>query len=151
VKEEGAMLEKMKELIRSQDICVLATACDNKPHCSLMAYVADEASREIYMVTHRNTAKFRNATKNPSVSLLIDTRSEDEGERRQRARALTVTGLFERIESAERREAIRARLLDRHAHLREFIAHPEAEVFAVKIHALQLLDGITDSYYETVG
>lgn len=143
------MLEKMKELIRSQDICVLATACDNKPHCSLMAYVTDDHCREIHMVTHRNTAKFRNATKNPSVSLLIDTRLE-EGGRRQRAQALTVTGLFERIEIPERREAIRARLLERHAHLRDFAAHPEAEVFAVKILALQLLDGITDSYYETI-
>lgn len=143
------MLEKMKELIRSQDICVLATACDNKPHCSLMAYVTDDHCREIHMVTHRNTAKFRNATKNPSVSLLMDTRLE-EGGRRQRAQALTVTGLFERIEIPERREAIRARLLERHAHLRDFAAHPEAEVFAVKILALQLLDGITDSYYETI-
>jgi nitroimidazol reductase NimA-like FMN-containing flavoprotein (pyridoxamine 5'-phosphate oxidase superfamily) len=144
------MLEKMKELIRSQDICVLATACDNKPHCSLMAYVTDDHCREIYMVTHRNTAKFRNATKNPSVSLLMDTRLEEEGGRRQRAQALTVTGLFERIEIPERREAIRARLLERHTHLRDFAAHPEAEVVAVKILALQLLDGITDSYYETV-
>lgn len=144
------MLEKMKELIRSQDMCVLATAAGNRPHCSLMAYVTDEHCREIYMVTHRNTAKFRNATENPSVSLLIDTRLEDEGDRRQRARALTVSGLFERIENPERREAIRARLLERQAHLRDFATHPEAEVFAVKILALQLLDGITDSYYEKV-
>ena len=144
------MLEKMKELIRSQDMCVLATVAENRPHCSLMAYGTDDHCREIYMVTHRNTAKFRNAMENPSVSLLIDTRLEDEGERRQRARALTVSGLFERIENHERREAIRARLLERHAHLRDFAAHPEAEVFAVKILALQMLDGITDSYYEKV-
>lgn len=144
------MLEKMKELIRSQDMCVLATVAENRPHCSLMAYVTDDHCREIYMVTHRNTAKFRNATENPSVSLLIDTRLEDKGERRPRARALTVSGLFERIENPERREAIRIRLLERHAHLRDFAAHPEAEVFAIKILALQLLDGITDSHYEKV-
>ena len=144
------MLEKVKELIRSQDMCVLATVAENRPHCSLMAYVTDDHCREIHMVTHRNTAKFRNAMENPSVSLLIDTRLEDEGEKRQRARALTVSGLFERIENHERREAIRARLLERHAHLRDFAAHPEAEVFAVKILAVQMLDGITDSYYEKV-
>ena len=144
------MLEKVKELMRSQDMCVLATVADNRPHCSLMAYVTDDHCREIHMVTHRNTAKFRNAMENPSVSLLIDTRLEDEGEKRQRARALTVSGLFERIENHERREAIRARLLERHAHLRDFAAHPEAEVFAVKILAVQMLDGITDSYYEKV-
>jgi len=144
------MLERMKDLIRSQDICVLATARGNRPHCSLMAYVTDEDCREIYMVTHRNTAKFRNATENPSLSLLIDTRIEDREGRRERARALTVSGLFERIGKPERLEAIRARLVARHAYLREFAAHSEAEVFAVKIQSLQLLDGITESYFERI-
>jgi len=144
------MLERMKDLIRSQDICVLATACGNRPHCSLMAYVTDKDCREIYMVTHRNTVKFRNATENPSVSLLIDTRAEDRKDRQELARALTVTGLFERIDEPERLEAIRARLLARHAYLRDFAAHSEAEVFAVKIQSFLLLDGITESYYERI-
>lgn len=145
------MLEQMKTLMRSQDLCVLATASDNTPHCSLMAYVTDEDCREIYMVTHRNTVKFRNATDNPKVSLLIDTRAEGRGERRTGERALTVSGLFERVEHGEQRETIRARLLERHPHLREFADHPEAEIFVVKILALQLLDGLTDSHHETLG
>ena len=88
------MLDKMKELLKAKDICVLATVSDNRPHCSLMVYATDEQCREIYMVTHRQTKKFRNLTENPVVSLLIDTREEDLGPRRSNAKALTVNGVF---------------------------------------------------------
>ena len=68
------MLEKMKNFIKNKNICVLSTVSDNKPYCSLMAYISDASCEEIYMVTHKNTTKFRNLQKNPSVSLLIDSR-----------------------------------------------------------------------------
>ena len=144
------MLEKMKDFVRSQDMCVLATVKGNKPHCSLMAYVTDEECRTIYMITHKNTAKYRNLTANPSLSLLIDTRLMDRGEDRQRAKALTVNGVFERIEDSDKRFKILAKFLENHVHLREFAGHPDAEVLAVRIQSLQLLDGVTDAYYETL-
>jgi len=144
------MLDKMKDVIRSQDMCVLATVKGNKPHCSLMAYVTDEECRTIYMITHKNTAKYRNLTANPTLSLLIDTRSMDRGEDRQRAKALTVNGVFERIEDSDKRSNILAKFLEDHEHLREFVGHPDAEVVAVRIQSLQLLDGVTDAYYETL-
>jgi nitroimidazol reductase NimA-like FMN-containing flavoprotein (pyridoxamine 5'-phosphate oxidase superfamily) len=68
------MIEKMKALVKRKDICVLATVSENNPHCSLMAYVTDNDCREIYMVTNRQSTKFRNLSANPLVSLLIDTR-----------------------------------------------------------------------------
>ena len=144
------MLEMMKELIRSQEICVLATASRDRPHCSLMAYATDDACREIYMVTHRNTTKLRNALQNPWVSLLVDSRLQDYGEDRQRTRALSIDGLFERVEDPERRETLRARFLERHPHLREFASHQQAEVCIVRIRSLQLLDGIKNAYHETI-
>ena len=144
------MLEKMKDVMRSQDMCVLATVTGNKPHCSLMAYVTDEKCRTIYMITHRNTAKYRNLSANPSLSLLIDTRLVDGGEKRQKAKALTVSGTFERIEDSDERFNIMARFLERHVHLKTFASHPNAEVFAVRIQSLQLLDGVTDAYFETL-
>ncbi|MGD8504627.1 MAG: pyridoxamine 5'-phosphate oxidase family protein [Syntrophobacterales bacterium] len=144
------MLDKMKDVIRSQDMCVLATVKGNKPHCSLMAYVTDEECRIIYMITHKNTAKYRNLTANPSLSLLIDTRLMDRGEDRQRAKALTVNGVFERIEDSDKRSNILAKFVESHVHLKEFAGHPDAEILAVRIQSLQLLDGVTDAYYETL-
>ena len=52
----------MKDLIKRTDIRVPATTVDNKPHCSLMAYVTDDDCGEIYRVTDRKTTKFKNLT-----------------------------------------------------------------------------------------
>ena len=65
------MIEKMKAPMRRKDICVLATVSENSPQCSLMAYITDNDGSELYMVTHRQSTKFRNLSANPAVSLLI--------------------------------------------------------------------------------
>jgi nitroimidazol reductase NimA-like FMN-containing flavoprotein (pyridoxamine 5'-phosphate oxidase superfamily) len=144
------MLEKMKDVIRSQDMCVLATVSGSKPHCSLMAYVTDDDCRNIYMITLKHTTKYQNLTANPSACLLIDTRLSDRSEQRREAKALTVNGAFERIKDPNKLLSMQAKFSQRHVHLKEFASQPDAEVFAVKIHSLQLLKGATDAYFETL-
>jgi hypothetical protein len=102
------------------------------------------------MITHKHSTKYRNLTENPSLSLLIDTRLIDRGEKRQKAKALTVNGVMETIEDSDKRFNILAKFLKRHVHFKEFASHPDAEVLAVRIQSLQLLDGVTDAYFETL-
>ncbi|MFO7555246.1 MAG: pyridoxamine 5'-phosphate oxidase family protein [Desulfobacterales bacterium] len=85
------MLEKMKDLVRKKIICVLARVSGDKQYCSLMAYITDVTCEEIYMVAHKNTTKFNNLQKNPSVSLMIDPRQMQP---RSNAQALTIDGVF---------------------------------------------------------
>jgi nitroimidazol reductase NimA-like FMN-containing flavoprotein (pyridoxamine 5'-phosphate oxidase superfamily) len=144
------MIELMKKLAKEKDICVLATVLGEKPHCSLMAYTTDDDCSEIYMATYRNTKKFKNLLENPSVSLLIDTREEHKGSHRPDAKAMTVTGAFERLEDSQEKAQVRAKLLTRHPHLKEFLDHPDTEVFGIKIHSFLLLDGLTDAHFEEI-
>jgi nitroimidazol reductase NimA-like FMN-containing flavoprotein (pyridoxamine 5'-phosphate oxidase superfamily) len=148
---EMKMLEKMKTIVKKENICVLATVSEGKPHCSLMSYVSDEAAREIYMISHKKTRKFANLMSNPSVSLLIDTREEDRGSKRANVRALTVEGEFQKIDDLARKDLIRERLLRTHPHLNDFIHDPDAEIFSIKVKTFQLLDGVKNSYFEAVG
>jgi nitroimidazol reductase NimA-like FMN-containing flavoprotein (pyridoxamine 5'-phosphate oxidase superfamily) len=141
------MLAEMKALAKQKDICVLATVADQKPYCSLMAYVTDENCEEIYMVTHRNSTKYQNMLQNPAVSLLIDTREKSP---RSQAKALTVQGLFCTIETAEKRRQVAAKLLQTHPHLDAFMRDPEADVFCVKISSFLLLDGLQQAHFESV-
>ena len=143
------MLPKMKRMLKEKDICVLATVSGNQPHCSLMAYVAAADGREIYMVTLRDTKKYKNLTQNPAVSLLIDTREDDVGPQRSRAKALTVNGMFQRVDR-EKQAQMRARILGRHPHLQAIFAKGEAEIFAVRIESFQLLEGATESHFERI-
>jgi nitroimidazol reductase NimA-like FMN-containing flavoprotein (pyridoxamine 5'-phosphate oxidase superfamily) len=141
------MLAEMKALAREKNICVLATVGSQKPHCSLMAYVTDENCTEIYMVTHKNTNKYKNLMENPSVSLLIDTR---EISPRTEAKALTVEGVCAAIEDGKKRQKVQAMLLDVHPHLSEFINHSEAEILCVRIQSFLLLDGLQEAHYQSV-
>jgi len=136
--------------VRGHDTCVLATVSEGRPHCSLMAYAADDACGEIYMVTPRATTKYRNLMENPLVSLLIDTRADHLGKRPPDARALTIEGEFRPIHGREKRLSADASLTAAHPYLRDFMDSEDAEVFSVKVTSFLLLEGLSDAYFEEV-
>ena len=144
------MLEQMKDIVKSNDLCVLATVSEGKPHCSLMSYISDEEGHEVYLISHKQTKKYANLMENPTVSLLIDTREEEKGQRRIYIKALTVSGEFQMIKDPGKRNLIRSKFLKRHPHLTEFLNDPEAEIFSIKVKSFQLLDGVKDAFFETI-
>jgi general stress protein 26 len=144
------MLEKMRDIVKGNDLCVLATVSEGKPHCSLMSYISDEEGHEIYMISHKQTKKYVNLMKNPAVSLLIDTREEAKGQRRIDIKALTVSGEFQIINDPGKEDLIRKNFLKRHPHLTDFLNNPEANIFSIKIKSFQLLDGVKDAFFERI-
>ncbi|MCG6881115.1 MAG: pyridoxamine 5'-phosphate oxidase family protein [Deltaproteobacteria bacterium] len=144
------MLERISAFVKSKDSCVLATSTGDKPHCSLMVYVADDQCREIYMVTQQTGTKYANLKQNPNVSLLIDTREEHQGKERPNALALTVNGRFEEIQDLARKAEITGVLLERHPHMADFVSDARITVFAVKVTSFLLMDGLTESHYMDV-
>jgi hypothetical protein len=84
---------------------------------------------------------------NPAVSLLIDTREKAPC---SEAKALTVEGVFCKIKNAAKRKQAAAKLLKMHPHLDNFMQHPEADVFCVRINSFLLLDGLQHAHFETI-
>ena len=144
------MIERMKEIIKGNDLCVLATVSEGRPHCSLMSYIPDEEGHEVYMISHKQTKKYSNLTENPMVSLLIDTREKEKGRRRIDIKALTISGEFQMINNSVKKDHIRTKFLEGHPHLTDFLSDPEAEIFSIKIKSFQLLDGVKDAFFETI-
>lgn len=144
------MLEKMKDIVKGNDLCVLATVSEGKPHCSLMSYISDEKGQEIYLISHKQTKKYVNLMKNPTVSLLIDTREEKKGQRRIDIKALTVSGEFQTINDSVKKDLIRTKFLRKHPHLTDFLNDSGAEIFSIKIKSFQLLNGVKDTFFETI-
>jgi nitroimidazol reductase NimA-like FMN-containing flavoprotein (pyridoxamine 5'-phosphate oxidase superfamily) len=142
------MIDKIKELIQQKDTCVLATVSGAEPHCSLMSYITDEDCRKIYMISLRGSKKYTNMMNNASVSLLIDTRGDDIGRKRENIKALTVKGTFQHIEDEAKRREIFEKLLERHPNLQDFAGSIELEVFQVNTKSVQLLEGVSNSYFE---
>ncbi|MEJ5349399.1 MAG: pyridoxamine 5'-phosphate oxidase family protein [Desulfosoma sp.] len=133
------MLEKMIALLKSQDMCVLATCRDHKPHCSLMAYVTDQEGLTVYMATLRNTTKFHNILQNGHVSLLVDTRQNTPD--RSHILSLTVEGWAAPLTDASREMDVRRLLQEKHPQIRGLLNHEQSAVLEVKVRALLLLEG----------
>lgn len=140
----------MKDIVKGNDLCVLATVSKGKPHCSLMSYIADEEGKEIYMITHKQTKKYMNLIENPAVSLLIDTREQEKGQRRMHIKALTVTGKFRPVTDPAENDSIRSKFSERHPHLADFINEPGAKIFSIQIKSFQLLNGVKDAFFEKI-
>ena len=144
------MLEKMKDIVKGNDLCVLATVSEGKPHCSLMSYISDDEGQEIYLISQKQTKKYVNLMENPTVSLLIDTREEGKGQRRIYIKALTISGEFQTINDPGKKDLLRSRFLKRHPHLTDFLNDSGAELFSIKIKSYQLLNGVKDAFFETI-
>jgi len=112
-----------------------------------MSYSTNNDSNEIYMITQRESKKYRNLKENPSVSLLIDSRQIDS---KTRTKALTITGTVQSCVDENKKSIILASLLDKNSNLKEFIDDPASEIIVVQVKAFQLLNGIKDSYFEIV-
>jgi len=139
------MRSDIQKIIEENRMCVMATVGRDAPHCSLMSYASGRDGREIYMATFKDTKKYHNLIANPNVSLLIDTRVVDaEGT----PRALTVTGIVEAVDNDNSIEEIRETLLRKHPALKDFFNHPDVRIIVVRPTTLQLLDNVTDVYFE---
>jgi len=140
----------MRSLLKEGDMCVLATCSENRPHCSLMGYVTDEAGETVYMVTLKDSQKYRNVLDNPQVSLLVDTRLEIPVVGRKGVKALTVNGSCHPMDAQAGRPILQ-RLAARHPHLQAITGSPNAAVLEVRVEGFLLLDGVSDAHYHTVG
>jgi hypothetical protein len=63
------------------------------------------------------------------VSLLIDTREEDIDRRRKNIRALTVSGVYQKLEDPSEEKRILKQLMETHPHLKEFAESGKAKIF----------------------
>lgn len=140
------MLKKVLEILSSNDLCVLATCHEGKPHCSLMAYVADEEGFNVYMVTRQDTTKFLNLSENSRVSLLIDTRVHEERDL-NRILSLTVEGEAELLRDKDKVEHILGLFRGKYPPLWDLLDHPLLTIIKVKVLSFLLLEGPEKASY----
>jgi heme iron utilization protein len=111
---------------------VLATSDGGRPYTSLIAYALTPDCQTIIFATKKATQKYRNLKAQPSVSILIDNRSqtpEDLG----RAEAVTLLGTARLIRAGGRREEYSAILTARHPQLAGFVSDPGTALLAMTV------------------
>lgn len=128
-------------------MCVLATCYDNKPHCSLMAYLPNQEADIVYMVTRKKTHKYKNLLENPNVSLLIDTRTQEGPLGRAAVQALTISGICTPVQEPAERDSVCSQIVIQHPHLKELAEHPDAAIISIKLDSFLLLDGALKAHH----
>ncbi len=138
------MVNKMKSLLRRKSSCVLATTDGVTPHCSLMAYITSEASDRMFLVTPRNTRKYRNIKHHPNVSLLIDTRGEQS---RQDTLALTLTGTCYVLGDDEEVSVVQEAFNREHPHLQGLMSRGDVVFLCVAFDSFLFLNGPENAHH----
>lgn len=141
------MIDQMKTLLRRKSSCVLATTDGNRPHCSLMAYITSKTVDRLFLVTPRNTRKYRNITHHPKVSLLIDTRGEQP---RSNTHALTLAGTCHTLEDDEEISIVKEAFRRQHPHLHDFICKESVAFLCVELDSFLFLDGPENAHHEVL-
>lgn len=139
---------RIKEILQTQRLCVLATSCQEEPYCSLMGYLWDQDTGEFYMVTSSESKKFRNLNQNPNVSLLLDTRTTEKQQEGAYTKALTVQGKAKLLSGPGLGEKVLQRMLEVHPQLRNLLENQKVVVVRVRPISFLLLDGVDNAYFE---
>lgn len=131
------IMEKIRALLVSQRLAVLATSQRGQPYTSLVAFAFSEDLRRLFFATTRATRKFANLQDEPRVSLLIDNRSHRSDDFRE-AKAVTAFGCAQEVSDSER-QAVLGLYLGRHAGLKEFVMAPTCALLQVEVTGYSLV------------
>jgi nitroimidazol reductase NimA-like FMN-containing flavoprotein (pyridoxamine 5'-phosphate oxidase superfamily) len=132
----------LRDLFAAQRYAVLGTQGAERVSLNLMAVAATDDLRSVILATERATVKYANLRRNPRVSLLVDSRSNQSADT-QTALALTVDGLAEEVFGAEREQLARC-LLARHPQLDSFVRSPTCALFRIRVQRYELVSGLYD-------
>ncbi|MBI5055033.1 MAG: pyridoxamine 5'-phosphate oxidase family protein [Nitrospirae bacterium] len=123
---------RLAVLNRKQPHAVLATASDNEPYTSLVAFAVTPDMKGLVFATPRKTKKFSNIAKNRNVSLLIDTRSNTAGDY-MKTELISISGSAKVIRQGAGRDELAEIFTNKHPRLRAFVNASSTALILVKI------------------
>ena len=138
------MLEKIKTLVRENDICVLATAGVEGPHTSLMAYLCSEDVTDIYLVMSRRS---RQIPKHRPGSKSQFAGGYPRKDPRSTIRALTIDGQARVVLDEGESNMMLQAFARRHSHLNGLLEQGDISLVRIQIRTLQLLNGPQQAHH----
>jgi len=138
VESDDRRRERLRALLESQRLAVLATHREGQPYGSLVSFVATEDMKQVLFATTRSTRKYENLTADARVALLIDNRSNRDSDIHE-ATAVTATGRADEIEGADKELFLRL-YLERHPYLRDFVNSPTCALLRVRVETYYLVN-----------
>jgi heme iron utilization protein len=131
LEDEVRLKKLLKDLFRAQLFASLATLQNGRPYNNLIAFSVTDDLKFILFVTKRETRKYANLISNNSVSVLVDSRSNQDSDFRN-AVAVTALGAAEEVKGSQV-EALLQLYLIKHHNLEKFAHSPGSALFRIKV------------------
>jgi nitroimidazol reductase NimA-like FMN-containing flavoprotein (pyridoxamine 5'-phosphate oxidase superfamily) len=125
------LLSDVKSLFKTQPLAVLATHGEEGVYANLVAFAADDDLRHIVFATPRGTRKYANLGKEPTVAMLVDSRSNRESDFTE-AVAVTIMGSASECAGSDC-EALMQIYLRKHPGLKAFVADSDTALMRLTV------------------
>lgn len=132
-------------MLLNNNLCVLSTCKNNLPNSSLMQYICDDRCSKMYILTLKESTKYKNIISNANVSLLIDTRDADN--KGAQIKAATIYGEASILDDGDFSKKIVEQLLKKHASLVNLASDINVCAVEIIIKSVLLLEGSDRSSY----
>lgn len=131
MKTTAYLNKALRELLRTQQLAVLATQGGGQPYGSLVAFVATDDLKHLLFATTRATRKYANLLTESRVAIVVDNRSNRDSDFHE-ALAVTVMGRAQEVKGSERDRLIEL-YLTKHPYLEEFVMAPTCALLRVTV------------------
>ncbi|MFW6053041.1 MAG: pyridoxamine 5'-phosphate oxidase family protein [Desulfosalsimonas sp.] len=121
----------LENLLKSQNLAVLATHNHGQPYTSLVAFSGSEDLKALYFVTGQATRKYANLMGDPRAAMMIDNRSNAPADIAD-AMAATATGSVDIVAENERIELLSI-YLQKHPYLAGFAKSPSTRLIRLNV------------------
>lgn len=122
---------RLRRLLKTQQLGVLATREFSRPYQSLVAFAVSADLKHIYFATAVDTRKYANLARHSEASMLFDDRSNAPADFHQ---GIAVTALGRAQEVKPRSKAkILDLYLRKHPNLEGFAKSPSSRLFQIKV------------------
>jgi len=132
------IFNRISKILNSQLFGVIATQGSKYPYTSLVGIANTSNYSELIFATPRNSRKYKNLTKSPHVSILVDTRLNEISDIME-AEALTALGSAIEVPEQQWKDCANV-FLSKHPNLKEFIETPQCSLVKITVDKYILVD-----------
>lgn len=138
MKSEPLLEDKLRKLLSSQKLGVLATQQKKNPYTSLVAFACSDDMRKIVFATPKTTRKFANIISNSNVSFFIDNRSNRAIDFRK-AIGVTALGSVRHIRKNKNSKLMKL-YLTKHPQLDSFLASKSCAFLCIDVKSFYVVE-----------
>jgi nitroimidazol reductase NimA-like FMN-containing flavoprotein (pyridoxamine 5'-phosphate oxidase superfamily) len=132
---------RLRSLLGDQQLAVLATVMDGRPHCNIVAFAHTPDLRRVLFATSRDSQKYRSLVEHPYVSMLVDSRANAPSDLME-AVAVTIDGLAHDLRDEKAR--FLGLYVGKHATLQGFAASPDTALICVDVTRYKIVTRFQD-------